>query len=158
VAGDLLTCQVCSKPGIRLPEGARLSATVTCEACGAEKRTDVYISTPEQLRRAGAAALANRANMEAARRDGVRCKNCNATIALPADISTPQFPCSHCGAMQLTQSFVAPELMMGLGLRDNMRALVAEHHAKAKRNGIIIAVLIVVIASAILVGVIFARP
>jgi len=157
VAGDLLTCQVCSKPGIRLPEGARLSATVTCEACGAEKRTDVYISTAEQLRRAGAAALQNRANMEAARRDGVRCKNCNATIALPADISTPQFPCSHCGAMQLTQSFVAPELM-GLGLRENMRALIDEQRARSKRLGIIIAIVVTAIAAAILVGVMFSRP
>jgi hypothetical protein len=40
---------------------------------------------------AGAAALQNRANMEAASSDGVRCKNCNTTIALPADISKPQF-------------------------------------------------------------------
>lgn len=155
---ELLACKACGKPGIRLPEGARLVATLTCEACGAEQRTDVYLATDEQLRRAGAAALHNRATMETARRDGVRCKNCDATIALPADLAVAQFPCSHCGAMQLTQSFVAPELMMGLGIRQTMRQLIDEQRARSKRLGVIIAVIVALVAGAILIGVMFARP
>lgn len=107
VETELSLCKACGAAGIRIPEGARLAARVTCKICGADQAVTRYRSTTAQLMR--------------------------------------------------VQSQAA-EQVLGLGMRENMRQLVKDHHARAKRNGILVAVGIAMLAAIVLVLVVFARP
>ena len=114
---DLVPCKRCGQNAVALPEGALISRALTCRACGVEQPISDYLSGADAFRRASAAAMRNRAQLAEAQRDGVKCSACGASVPLPADVSTPSFPCGYCHAQLVTSNYVAPELMMGLGIR-----------------------------------------
>lgn len=153
-----LACKRCGAEAIHLPIAARLVTSLTCEACGVEQHANLYISDQDQARRAAAMAIQNRVAAEAARRDGVRCSNCNATVSLPSDLGQPQFTCSHCNAVLHTQAYVAPELMMGVGIRDNMRQILAEQRAKTKRIAIFVAIGVAILLAIVVLVVVLGGP
>jgi hypothetical protein len=112
------------------------------------------------------------ASADRARPELLLCKACGAAgIRLPEGAPlAARVTCKICGAEQALTRYRSTtaqlmrvqsqpaEPVIALGMRENMRQLVHQHHARAKRNGMLVAVAIAVVAALVLVLVMFARP
>ena len=64
---------------------------------------------------------------------GVACQRCGASTPLPDDVRVASFRCAYCGAELATAAYVGRDIASAEGMREHMRAIVADPHHLRQR-------------------------
>lgn len=94
-----------------------------------------------------------KAQLDRARAQGVACTRCGGNVALPADLTIPQFPCRFCGTLLVTAQYVPADYLKGVGMREKLDAIRAEARTASKQRDKVILIGAAVLALVILVAV-----
>ena len=129
--------------------------TVHCQGCGSTQPVAAYISDRDCFAMDMARQVAGNQALKQLRAEGVTCPQCGAKNAVPDDGSV-QVPCAYCRTPILLSAFVPADAVarsrLKHGLGDFRHAVELKAKEQARRNLIIVLVVVGVVTAGIIVA------